>query len=105
MSKTIWHPSSEIPPLHEENFVDDGMVFTTMVSDWVHVRDDTCSNSYDDPYAPPVRVSRFVDDGTVSMWDDGTGRKSSVSCWAPLPELQLPDKGQRDDGSQHPSPR
>lgn len=83
----IWHPASELPPLHEESFEDDGVIFKSMLSDWVLVRDDTCADTLDDPYTAPVRVSRFCRDSNGTMWDDCTGRRSTVTCWMPLPEL------------------
>lgn len=86
-NKLIWHPASELPPLHEVSFEDDGMVFKSMLSDWVLVRDDTCADVLNDPYTAPVRVSRFVKDYSGDMWDDCTGRRSTVTYWMPLPEL------------------
>lgn len=83
----IWHPASELPPLHEESFEEDGVVYKSMVSQWVLVRDSGCSDSYDDPYVAPVSVSRFVVDGNLRIWDDQTGRRSTVTHWMSLPEL------------------
>ena len=86
-SKMVWHPASELPPMHEISFEDDGMIFKSMLSDWVLVIDDTCANVPDDPYTAPVRVSRFCVDSSGAMWDDCTGRRCTVTHWMPLPGL------------------
>ena len=79
MSKTVWHPVSELPPLHEESFEDSGMIFRSMVSGQL-----LFLLSFGD-----MRIGEFERSGSGDHWyDDGgidyTGR---ITHWAFLPEL------------------
>lgn len=79
MNKMIWHPASELPPLHEESFEDDGTVYRSMVSN---------------------QVIAFLDDGQMAVvkldqskieeiWFDdyGNNYNDRITHWMPLPEL------------------
>lgn len=83
MNKTFWHPASELPPLHEESFEDDGEVIKSTQSDWMLVIDDTC----DGVYNGPMRVARYVKCGSTFQWEDGGGRLKNVTRWRPCTDL------------------
>lgn len=83
MSKTVWHPASEIPPLHEESFEDGDEVITSQLSDWMLVIDDTC----DSVYNGPMRVAHYVQCVDDFQWEDGSGQLKNVTHWAFPPEL------------------
>lgn len=83
MNETIWHPASELPPLHEESFEEDGVVYRFMVSDWRLVIDDTC----DGVFNGPMRVARLVQVANGFQWEDGGGRCGTVTSWAPTPKV------------------
>lgn len=81
--KMIWHPASELPPLHEESFEDDGTVYRSMVSDWMLVLDKDAAN---DVYGSPARIAHYVQSGDYDQWEDGGGLCCNVTHWMPLPE-------------------
>ena len=81
---TIWHPGTEVPPLHKKVWTDDdGIVHRMKMSDWMLVQDDAC----DPEYTGPVVVARYVQDGSFSGWTTGSGNCGAVICWrkAPMP--------------------
>lgn len=80
-----WHLAGELPPLREESFEDDGVIYRSMVSDWMLVRDDTCADTSGDPYSAPMRVAHYVESSTVFQWEDMGGPCGNVTHWMPLP--------------------